>query len=175
MYGLMLAWALLSQPELTEPKSPPDAELVALEEGYMRLVTDSYSLDVPLGWDVSTETPWGARKMTPGNGGELGVMTANAGSTPNWDRLYETSLYFIQREKQGRPTPPVIEKDEETGYETATFQILDEEGFAERRYVMILHPDGRLLALSVKIQEAENEESWTKHFKRMVSSAEFLE
>lgn len=152
---------------------PKDAKVVDLKDGYSRIDTASYSIELPKGWQVSEETPWGQRKAHPkGSDGELGVMTAPPGRQ-SWDQLYQTSLYFILRESKGKPTPYRLGKTA-SGLETASFEVLDEEGFAARRYILIRGKDGRLLALSVKVPSREADKAWSAHFDRLTRTARFL-
>ncbi len=158
---------------LTLAQMPRDAKIQDLKDGYSRVTTASYSIELPTGWDVSEETRWGQRKANPkGAAGELGVMTAPP-MNQSWDQIYQTSLYFIQRESKGKPTPYRLGKTA-SGLETASFEVLNDSGFAQRRYVMILGKDGRLLALSVKVPSEKADKEWTKHFERLNRSAKFL-
>lgn len=162
----LLATLMLSQ-------FPKDAKITSLADGYSRVETSSYSIDLPTGWEVSEETRWGQRKANPkGNEGELGIMTAPPGKQ-TWEELYQTSLYFILRESKGKPTPYRLGKTE-SGLETASFEVLDATGFAARRYILIRDKSGRLLALSVKVPSKDADKEWTKHFERMTRSAKFL-
>jgi len=149
-----------------------DAKVVDLRDGYARVETSSYVIDVPKGWKVSEETPWGQRKAKPGSGaGELGVMTAPP-SQQGWGPTLDTALYFINREESGKATPYKLVKTP-AGYDAATFEVLDKEGFAARRFVMVKHPEKGLLALSVRVPNRKEDEKWTAHFERMVKSARF--
>lgn len=149
-----------------------DSTITDLKDGYSRVVTASYTVDVPNGWQVSKETPWGARKIHPTQGkGELGVMTAPPGQQ-SWDQLYQTSLYFIQREEKGKATSYRITKTPH-GLDAASFEVLDAEGFPSRRYILIKDASKGLLALSVKVPSREADKQWTKHFERLISSAKF--
>ena len=150
----------------------PDATAVDLKDGYIRITTKDYEIDIPKEWRVEEETPWGARAMRPKQGrGELGVMTAPP-SERSWDDLYRTSLYFILREERGEATPYTLTKTKR-GYEAAQFSVLDDKGFAKRRYVLIREKSPGLLALSVKVPNKEADAEWQKHFSRMVESATF--
>jgi len=163
--NLLLASMLLVQ-------LPTDAKVTALGDGYSRIETTSYSIELPTGWQVSEETPWGQRKAHPKSSeGELGVMTAPPG-TQTWEQLYQTSLYFILREGSGKPSPYRLGKTE-SGLETASFEVVDESGFASRRFILIRGKDGRLLALSVKVPSREQDREWSKHFTRLSKSARF--
>jgi hypothetical protein len=146
-----------------------DAKIVDLKDGFVRVETSSYSLEVPKGWEVSRETSFGQREFD-GPTGRMSAMTANAGVKPDWDRLYNTSLYFIMREKKGKATPYKLGKSEQ-GYNTCSFTIIDEKGFADRRYVLLHHPTGSLLALSVKIPDQKREKELVSAFDRMIKSA----
>ncbi|MBI5706120.1 MAG: hypothetical protein HZC36_03925 [Armatimonadetes bacterium] len=151
---------------------PKDAKTLNLGDGYSRVETASYLIEVPAGWEVSEETPWGQRKAHPkGAEGELGVMTAPPGGQ-SWDQLYQTSLYFILRESKGKPTPYRLGKTA-SGLETASFEVLDDQGFAARRFVLMRGKDGRLLALSVKVPTRNADKEWSKHFDRLAATAKF--
>jgi hypothetical protein len=150
---------------------PADFETVDLKDGYVRIEAKTYSLEIPKGWAVGRETPWGSRKIGSGSGGEMGAMTAPP-SEQTWDQLYRTALYYIGRETKDKPTPYTIVKTKR-GYEAASFSMVDRDGFATERYMMVKHPSKGLLALSVKIKEKKNEKELAGHFKRMVDSADF--
>lgn len=151
-------------------QAPSDAKIVDLGDGYSRIQAANYSVEVPSGWEVSSETPWGQRTMHPKNrAGELGVMTAPPGRQ-TWDQLYQTSLYFIQRESKGKPTPYRVTRMA-SGLEAASFELLDDSGFASRRYVLIKDESRGLLALSVKVPSREADKEWSKHFRRLIGSA----
>lgn len=152
---------------------PKDAKTVNLNDGYSRVETESYVIELPTGWKVSEQTPWGQRKANPkGSQGELGVMTAPPGRQ-SWEQLYQTSLYFILREEEGKAMPYRLSKTP-SGLETASFEVLDGSGFASRRFILIRGKDGRLLALSVKVPSREADKEWTKHFERLSRTARFL-
>jgi hypothetical protein len=168
----MLSWIGLAVALLTAQDGPKDAQVIDLGDGYARVESATYSVEVPQGWAVTEETRWGQRKMKPQDGGgELGVMTAGP-TQASWDELYRTSLYFIMREGEGDPTPYEVAKRKD-GLEAATFAVLDPSGFAERRYVLVKHPERGLLALSVRVPDRRADEEWTKHFARMVETATF--
>jgi hypothetical protein len=150
-----------------------DAKLVPMSDGFVRVETAAYSFEIPKGWAVGRETPWGARDLKPESGsGGLSVMTAGP-SNASWDQLYQTSLFFIQREGPGRATPYKIEQTKQ-GYEACTFSMLDAEGFSNRRYVLLKAPNGKVLALSVKIPTRESEAALKPIFDRFVTSAKIL-
>lgn len=151
--------------------TPQDAKLVDLKDGYVRVETATYQLEVPKDWKVTAETRWGQRKFYPEGKGELGAMTAPP-SQQSWDQLYETALYFILRDEEGKPTPYEKTKTKQ-GYEAASFSVLNKEGFATQRFMMIKHETKGLLALSIKIPSQKDEEKWTGYFKRMVDTAIF--
>ncbi|MFM9872861.1 MAG: hypothetical protein ACKVQS_05275 [Fimbriimonadaceae bacterium] len=164
----MIAAMILSIPF---GQTTPDAKLIDLADGYVRVEAKTYSMEVPKGWVVEAETRWGQRKIAPSGGGELGAMTAPP-SQQSWDELYDTALYFIMRDEKGTATPYEKVKTKR-GYEAASFSVLDKEGFAKRRYMMIKEPTKGLLALSVKIPDQKSEKEWAGHFKRMVDTALF--
>jgi hypothetical protein len=145
-----------------------------LNDGYVRLETASYQVDLPINWKVTPETSFGQRKAKPSSGGgELGMMTAPP-SQQSWDRLYETALFYILRGREGKATPYKIVKTK-GGYEAASFDVLDKNDQVNQKYVMIKHSEKGLLALSVEFPNQATKKEWSKHFKRMVDSARFIE
>ncbi len=148
---------------------PGDAKIVDLKDGFVRVETPSYSLEVPKGWEVSRETSFGQREMTS-NAGKMTAMTAAGGGKQGWEQLYRTSLFFIMREKKGNATPYQISKTKQ-GYEACSFSILDADGFADRRYVILKNEVQNILALSVKIPERKLEKGLLAQFDRMVRTA----
>jgi hypothetical protein len=164
--------SLISLTAIALSQTPDDAKIIDLKDGYCQVQAATYTIEVPKGWEVSGQTPWGQRTMTPQKGsGELGVMTAPPGRQ-TWDELYQTSLYFIRRESDGKPTPYRITKMA-NGLEAASFELLDKGGFAAKRYVLIKDEKKGLLALSVKVPSRDADKEWTKHFDRMIRSAKF--
>lgn len=140
------------------------------EPQYVVVDTPKYSFEVPTGWAVGRETPWGARDITPKTGdGKLGAMTAGP-TQASWDELYETSLFFIQREEKGKPTPFRIGKTK-LGFPSMSFEVLDKNGFANRRYTLLKNSLGNALALSVKIPSKDVEAEYAAMFQRMVDTA----
>jgi hypothetical protein len=149
--------------------APKDATVTDLKDGFVRVETKAYILEMPKDWSVTRETPWGARDMTPKEGeGKMGVMTAPP-TQASWDELYRTSLYFITRERKGKPTAYRLGKAPQ-GYETMSFEVLDKDGWADRRYV-ILKKDDRILALNVNLASKKVEKAWMAHFQRMIDTA----
>lgn len=153
--------------------APTDARLIDLKDGFTRVETRAYTIEVPTGWTVSRETSFGQRDIRPASAdaGTLGVMTAGP-TRASWDSLYETSLWFIRREMRGTATPYQISKTEQ-GYEACSFSILDDQSRPIARYVLLKSPDGRVLALSVKIPVADREKPLQAAFDRMVRTARF--
>ncbi len=132
--------------------------------------TEKYSFEVPAGWSVGKETPWGARDITPAEGkGKLGAMTAGP-SKAGWDELYRTSLFFIQREEKGTATSYRVEKTK-LGYESIRFEVADADGFQNRRYALLKDSKGNALALSVKIPNRKLEKEYTAIFQGMIDTA----
>ncbi|HRF60663.1 MAG TPA: hypothetical protein PLH94_12230 [Fimbriimonadaceae bacterium] len=147
-----------------------DARTTDLKDGFVRVETSSYTIEVPKGWEVGAETSFGQRKVSPEKGAaEIGVMTAPP-TRNSWDELYRTSLYFILREEDGNPTPYKLTKTAQ-GYEAASFSVLDDKGFAKRRYMLLKSKDNRLLALSIKIPGKQDEKTLAPAFDRLVRTA----
>jgi hypothetical protein len=137
---------------------------------YVLVKTDKYSFEIPRGWSVGEETPWGARDMVPASGsGKLGAMTAGP-TKASWDDLYRTSLYFIQREEKGKATPFRTGKTKQ-GYECMSFEVSTASGFINRRFTLLKDGSGNALALSVKIPSQSQEKQYLADFQRMVDSA----
>lgn len=137
---------------------------------FVRIDAPRYSFEVPRGWTVGAETPWGARDILPNEGGgKLGAMTAGP-SRASWDDLYRTSLFYILREDRGEPTPYRLGKTQQ-GYESMSFEVKNREGFASRRYTLLRDDRGYALALSVRIPSPKEERRYLQLFQRMVDTA----
>lgn len=137
---------------------------------FVTFESDRYSFEVPKGWNVGKETPWGARDVVPGSGnGKLGAMTAGP-TRASWDELYRTSLYFIKREGEGKETPFRTGKTKQ-GHECMSFEMINKDGWADRRYTLLKNDAGNALALSVKIPTRKDEKQYTQWFQHMVDTA----
>ena len=137
---------------------------------FVLVETPKYSLEIPADWKMGDETPWGATDITPKVGqGKLGAMTAGP-TQASWAELFETSMYFIKREEPGTPTA-IREGKTKIGYASASFEVVNKKGFANRRYTLLRNGSGNVLALSIKIPSIAEEEALTKIFRHMVDTA----
>jgi hypothetical protein len=153
------------------PAIAPDSKITDLKDGYVKVTTPQYTIELPKGWSVGNLTPWGARAFTPaGKEGEMGVMTGPG--TQTWDQIYKISLVFLQRDGKGKPTPYKLSKTKK-GVEACTFAMVDDTGFAFERFFMVKDAKKGLLALSVKVPSKSSDAEWTKHFDRLVTTATF--
>lgn len=149
---------------------------------YRKMETQSFSLEVPVGWTVSDETPWGSRDIRPGadskvvKAASMSSMTGPGLGRQSWDRLYDTSLYFITRyDRQGKmkATPYTLGKSKQ-GFETCSWEMTDPDGKVLQRHVILRHTNGNILALSVKMPADATQSDRTKldrTFRNMVDTA----
>ena len=145
---------------------------LVLSNTFVLFDSERYSFEIPKGWIAGKETPWGARDITPSEGkGKLGAMTAGP-TQAGFDELYQTSLYFIKREGEGKETLYRTGKTK-LGYACMSFEVVNKEGFADRRYTLLKNTDGFALALSVKIPSKSVEKEYVSAFQRMVDTAKF--
>jgi len=159
---LMLATFALAQ------TSTKDVEMETLKDGFVRVKTSAYSIEIPKGWEVTPQTSFGQREMMKGDA-KMSAMTAGGKPGPtNWNRLYQTAVYFSTREG-GKATPYVLSKSTQ-GYEAMSYTVV-KEGFAFSRYVILRAPSGSILALSVKIPTEKRESELVKIFDRLVKTA----
>lgn len=149
---------------------------------YRKVDTSNFTIEVPAGWAVSDETPWGSRDIRPSV--ESKVVTAASMSSmsgpglgrQSWDRLYDTSLYFITRyDRQGKmkATPYALAKSRR-GFETCSWDMTDADGKVVQRHVILKHTNGNILALSVKIPSdasAKERQQLDRMFAHMVDTA----
>ncbi len=149
----------------------PTPTVEPLKDGFVRVKTDAYAIEIPKAWTVGEQTPWGARSIIlKGNEAtELGVMTAGV-TKQSWDQLYKTSLFFILRQEKGNPTPFKLSKTK-SGYEMCSFQVADETGFAKRRFVLLKNEKGEAIALNVSISDPKKATEMIGYFDRMVRTA----
>lgn len=157
-----------------------DYKSVDLEDGFKRIETSQYSIEIPDAWDITPNTPWGQRKMTGPETkasmgamtAQMGAMTARAAGEPDWDSLYRTSLYFIQRDAKIKMTPTEYEIGKsKQGYEAMSFSMLNEDGFAVQRFVILNAGKDVLLALNVDIPTPAQEKDLKPIFDRLVRTA----
>jgi hypothetical protein len=147
-------------------------------DDYVVVDTPTYKMEVPKGWVVGEETPFGQREILPkestDNVGMFTAMTGPGAGKGSWERLYQTSLFFIRRsyrEKKVVATPFKITKTKQ-GYEAAAWTMEDENKRPLARYVILKNDKGDILALSVKIPDTKTgKKTMEKHFERMVASA----
>ncbi len=144
-----------------------DVKTEDLGDGFVRITAPKYVVEIPKGWEVGRETSFGQREYM-GADGEMGTMTGSAKGS-NWDRLYQTSLFFIRRSMKGEPTPYKIVKAKQ-GYEAMTFNMMYEER-PVARYVILMNDKEEILALSVKIPTKAKQKEMEKAFQRMVDTA----
>jgi hypothetical protein len=150
----------------------PDFTSTDLKDGFLRIETNAYVIEVPKGWSVQRETPWGAREIT-GGPGEFSAMTGRGAGKQGWDQLYRTSLFFVMRAEGNsgaKATPYKIVKTKQ-GYDAMSFSVVDKDGFAKSRYMILKAADDDILALSVKVPNAKAEKDLVKTFDRMVVTA----
>ncbi len=165
----LLCWGLL-QSAIGAQADRTDAQLKKSSNGFTVVETDKYIIEVPDGWAVGKETPWGARDITPKTGpGQLGAMTAGP-TKAGWDQLYKTSLFFIKQEEPGTETPFRTGKTKH-GYDSMSFDVKNKDGFFNRRYTLIRNTAGNVLALSIRIPSPEAEKTFGEMFKHMVDTA----
>jgi hypothetical protein len=127
---------------------------------YTKFEAKNYVLEVPEGWEVGAETPFGQREILPGKkanaakGSSMSLMTGPGLGQQSWDQLYQTSLYFITRYAPAggkmTATPFKVSKTKQ-GFEACTWTMADQKGIAVQRHVILKDPSGGILALSVKI------------------------
>jgi hypothetical protein len=143
--------------------------------------TAAFTLQVPSGWVVSEETPWGARDIRPEKSGEMGGASMSSMTGPglgrsSWDRLYDTSLYFITRgEKAGalKASPYEVGRSPK-GFEMCSWTMSDARGNTVQRHAILKHTNGNILALSAKTPPAASAADASKlngMFRHMLETA----
>lgn len=143
--------------------------------------TRSFTLQIPSGWSISEETPWGSRDIRPdgadsAEGASMSSMTGPGLGRQSWQRLYETSLYFItryDRERKLKATQYTIGKSK-LGFETCSWDMKDDEDRVLQRHVILKHENGNILALSVKFPKAVSSADRAKldrSFRHMLDTA----
>lgn len=172
MPAAAVAVALGGMPGLAaRAETPKDVQKVEkLPGGYVRVTTAAYSVEVPEDWKVGEETSFGERSFTGDAGARMTAMTAAGAGKQEWERLYKTSLFYIRPGEGEKATPYTVAKTAQ-GYESASFSVLNKDGFARARYVLLKSPAGALLALSVKVPAREDEAKLIPAFERMVRTA----
>lgn len=149
--------------------------MTPLKDGFVRVVSKDYAVEVPKSWTVGSQTPWGARSIMPAKAAEteLGVMRAGV-TSQTWDQLYQTSLFFIMRQEPGKATPYRLGKTK-SGYDSCSFEVADTKGFVKRKYVLLKDAHGSAIALSVVIGSPDQEKQVSAYFDRMVTTAKIFD
>ena len=139
-------------------------------KGITTVETQKYIIEIPTGWTVGKETPWGARDITPKTGaGQFGAMTAGP-TKAGWDQLYKTSLFFVKQEEAGTETAYRTGKTKQ-GYASMSFEVKNTEGFTNRRYTLIRSAGGNVLALSIRSPSPDQEKKFIQMFQNMIDTA----
>ncbi len=150
---------------------------------HRKVETKNYTIEVPAGWEVGEETPFGQREIVPAKGpegavvGSMSSMTGPGLGKQSWDQLYNTSLYFITRYAPGKgkmtATPYKLGKSKQ-GFETCSWTMLDEQKRPIQQHVILKHTNGNILALSVKLPPSAAKQPRTAleaEFRRLVDTA----
>ena len=176
--GLAVLMHILGVPDSAEQGK----QKVRNKVEYRVVDTQSFTIEVPSGWTVSEETPWGSRQIRPSDetntvkAASMSSMTGPGLGRQSWDRLYQTSLYFITRngrESKMKATPYTLGKSKQ-GFETCSWDMTDTAGTVIQRHVILKHSNGNILALSVKVPaDATKEEraQLCQLFQHMVDTA----
>jgi hypothetical protein len=139
-----------------------------LKDGFVRVDTPKYMVEIPKGWEIGEETSFGQREFHSERG-ELGTMTGGK-SDRTWDQLYQTSLFFVRRAVPGTPTAYRLGKSK-TGYETMSFEMMNADKKPTAKYVIFKNTNSEILALSVRITDQKNAKDLEKAFDRMINTA----
>jgi uncharacterized protein YecE (DUF72 family) len=153
---------------LTAIFSMTGVETTDLKDGFLRIETSKYVVEIPKGWEIGEETSFGQREFHSKKG-ELGTMTGGS-TNSSWDQLYRTSLYFVTRSVPGKPTPYKLGKSK-SGYETMSFEMQNVEKKPTAKYVIFKNTKSEILALSVRITDQKNATELEKAFDRMINTA----
>lgn len=186
---------------------------------FVRQDVGAYVLEVPEGWKIGEETPWGARDIMPASAFEspkaadksagkpdteasakqettatapasslqnyitrlsatakltsMSAMTAPGAHNEPWEKLYQTSLFFImQTYKPGevKAMPFKVAKAKQ-GYEACSWTMEEKDGGVRARHVVLRNSAGKILALSIKFPTTKGNEVQDGAFEHMVSTA----
>ena len=126
---------------------------------YRTVETSNYIVQVPEGWKVGEETPFGQREILPGvtvksNGESMSSMTGPGLGKQTWKQLYETSLYYITRYSphgvKMKATPYILGSTKQ-GFESCSWFMTDAKNKTIQRHAILKNSNDNILALSVKI------------------------
>jgi hypothetical protein len=150
---------------------------------FRKVETKNYTIEVPAGWEVGEETPFGQREITPSKSGKLeggaamSSMTGPGLGKQGWDQLYQTSLFFITKFSPNgdkmKATPYKLGKSKQ-GFDTCSWTMNDTEGKPLQKLVILKHENGNILALGVKMPTTSTTVSrgdLEAMFQRMVETA----
>jgi len=149
---------------------------------FRRVETQRYTIEVPEGWEVGEETPFGQRELLPAQaeragGGSMSTMTGPGLGRQSWADLYRTSNYFITRYsaegQKMKPGPFRVGKTAQ-GYASCSWSMSTADGATVQRHVILKRADTDILALSVKLPAATDRDRRSQieaRFRHMVDTA----
>lgn len=174
------AIAFASAPRLSA--ADDSASVRAPATSFRRVETPRYIVEVPDGWEVGEETPFGQRELLPAQadrpaGGSMSTMTGPGLGRQSWADLYRTSNYFITRySAEGqkiKPGPFRVGKTAQ-GYASCSWSMTNADGATVQRHVILKRADTDILALSVKLPAAADRDRRSQidaRFRHMVDTA----
>jgi len=126
---------------------------------YHRVEAPRYAVEVPKGWIVGEDSPFGQRELRPPADASESTVSMSTMVVPGlgrqtWDELYTTLNYDILRyAPTGSKMKPLPYKLGETrqGIDSCSWTMDDPAGLPVQRRVILKRPDGDILALSVKL------------------------
>ena len=182
MNRLVVAIAVVMNLLGTPPTTERGKQTVGSKVEYHKMDTQSFVIEIPQGWTVSSETPWGSREIRPSDDAKvvkaasMSSMTGPGLGRQSWHRLYDTSLYFITRygrENKMKATPYTLGKSKR-GFETCSWDMTHPDGTVIQRHVILRNANGNILALSVKVPAdatKEDRDQLHRMFQHLVDTA----
>lgn len=149
------------------------ADIVDLQDGFVRVVTDEYQIEIPHGWHVGGQTSFGQRTFKPSQE-EIGFLEAMTGSADGetWEALYKTALFYIQKDTAGTPTSYTLSHSAQ-GYEAISFSMMNGD-VPTAHYVIFKNTEEEILVLSVTVPDRASDTKLAPVFERLVSTAKML-
>ncbi len=152
-----------------QPKAPHAAQWVTVH-------TSDYTLQLPPGWKIGPQTPFGQRTIAPSASAAtqkqyMTAMTAPGPAASSWQQLYHTALFFITRQNPSlKPTPYRLWRSPQ-GMQACSWEMKNSKGQVCGLYTVLRDSSMHILALSVHIPDTASQKMLTKCFQHMVNTA----
>ncbi len=144
---------------------------------WITVKTPEYTLQLPQGWSIGPQTPFGQRTLAPKSaqkpvGTFMTAMTAPQPVASSWSQLYHTALYFITQQDPSLKATPYHLWRSPQGMSACSWEMKNTKGQIRGLYTVLRSSSMQLLALSVHIPNTTTEKTLSICFQHLVDTAQ---